>query len=500
MYMYLLITARYLVIDPNAPSSKGNEFVLGFMGNSRIAPVDSARVALFVTTDDPGPVEFTVEYLGRTGTFEARRGRTTITDMPVSENMAEDIRIRTEGERNKGVHVKATCSTSLLTVYGINDARVSTDAFLALPCHRYPVVQYKYFVFSTFTELSTGTFQSRFLIVPCEDDTRVTLQPTQLIQADPDLTGQTVPQPIPAGHQLDITMNRLQTAQFNSADDLTGTIVMSNKPISVFVGHECGQIPGDVTGCDHLVEQVPPDATWGTQFFTAPLDVRESGERYRVGTVSDNNQVTVTCTLEGQRTPHLQMTRTLQSQLGQNYFEFDTIGDNTNGVTPSYRRDFCCIETTKPAIVMMYSKGHSVDEIILQGINGTQGDPFMLLVPPVSQYSNDYTVTTAKQVRTDFIGYISFTIPIQFFDNSTCFHKALTVNETTFMPDSGYYPIVCSNNQTCGYGAYSGLPVGDHQLSYKVPRAAMSLFVYGFFREISFAYPAGFEMQPIGGK
>ena len=470
------------------------------MGNSRVAPVDSARVALFVTTDDPGQVEFTVEYFGRTGTFEARRGRTTLTDLTVSVNMAEDIRIRTEGERNKGVRVKATCSTKVLTVYGINDARVSTDAFLALPCHRYPIVQYKYFVFSTFTELSIGTFQSRFLIVPCEDDTRVTLQPSQQIQAEPDLTGQTVSQSIPAGGQLTITMDQLQTAQFNSADDLTGSIIIFDKPISVFVGHECGQVPGDVTACDHLVEQVPPDATWGTQFFTAPLDVRESGERYTVGTVSDNNQVTVTCTLEGQRIPRLQMTRTLQSQLGQNYFKFDTIGDNTNGVTPSYQRDFCCIETTKPAIVMMYSQGHSVDEITLQGIEGTQGDPFMLLIPPVSQYSNDYTVTTAKQVGTDFNGYISFIIPIQFFDKSSIDRAALAINETTFMPDSGYHPILCSNNQACGYGAYSSLPVGDHQLSYKVPRAAMSLFVYGFFREISFAYPAGFEMQPIGGK
>ena len=498
--MYITITACYLIIDPNAPSSKGNEFVLGFMGNSRVAPVDSARVALFVTTDDPDPVEFTLEYFGRTDTNEARRGRTTLIDLPVSVNMAEDIRIRTEGERNKGVHVKATDSTKLLTVYGINDARVSTDAFLALPCHRYPVVQYKYFVFSTFTELSTGTFQSRFLIVPCEDDTRVTLQPAQQIQVDPDLTGVTMSQPIPAGGQLTITIDRLQTAQFDSADDLTGSIITSDKPISVFVGHECGQVPGGVTACDHLVEQIPPDATWGTQFFTAPLGVRESGEHYRVGTVSDNNQATVTCTLEGQTTPRLQMTRILRSQRGQNYLEFDSIGDNTNGVTPSYRRDFCCIETTKPAIVMMYSQGHSVDEIILQGIDGAQGDPFMLLVPPVSQYSNNYTVTTAKQVRTDFIGYISFTIPIQFFNNSTCFHEALTINETTFMPDSGYYPILCSNNQTCGYGAYSSLPVGDHQLSYKVRGAAMSLFVYGFHSEESFGYPAGSEMQAIGGR
>ena len=470
------------------------------MGNSRTAPVDSATAALFVTTDDPGPVEFTVEYFEKTVTYEARRGRTTLVKLPVSETIPDDIRIRTEDERNKGVRVKATNSSKLLTVYGINDAAVSTDAFLALPCHRYPVVQYKYFVFSTSTELLTGTFQSRFLIIPCEDDTRVTLQPTKQIQADPDLTGQTVPQPIAPGRQLDITMDRLQTAQFNSADDLTGSIIISDKPISVFVGHECGQVPGDVTACDHLVEQIPPDATWGTQFFTAPLDVRESGEHYRVGTVADNNQVTVTCTLEGQTTPRLRMTRTLRSQRGQNYFEFDTVGDNTNGMTPSYRRDFCCIETTKPAIVMMYSEGHSVDEIILDGITGTQGDPFMVLIPPLSQYFNDYTATTANQVKPDFIGHISFTIPIQFFDNSAVDHSALSVNGTTFMPDSGYQRILCANNQTCGYGAYSGLPVGDHLVSYDKPGAGMNLFVYGFQNEISFGYPTGFEMQPIGGK
>ena len=472
------------------------------MGNSQVAPVDSARVALFVTTDDPDPVEFTVEYLGRTNTDEARRGRTTLIDLPVSVNMAEDIRIRTEGERNKGVRVKATDSTKLLTVYGINDARVSTDAFLALPCHRYPVVQYKYFVFSTSTDILTGRFQSRFLIVPCEDDTTVTLQPTQQIQAETDLTGQTVIQSILAGGELRITINRLQTAQFNSADDLTGSIIISNKPISVFVGHECGQVPSDVTACDHLVEQIPPDATWGTQFFTAPLDVRESGEHYRVGTVADDNQVTVTCTLEGQTTPRLQMTRTIQSERGQNYFEFDTIGDNTNGVTPSYRRDFCCIETTKPAIVMMYSKGHSVDEINLPGNTGTQrvqGDPFMLLIPPLSQYSNDYTATTANQVKPDLIGHISFTIPIQYFDNSSIDRSLLTINDTMYMPDSGYQRILCANNQTCGYGAYSGLPVGDHQVSYDKPGAGMNLFVYGFFREISFGYPTGFEVQAVGG-
>ena len=463
-----------------------------------------------MTTNDPGPVDFTVEYFGTTQSFEARSGSTTFVNLPVGKpGEIGDIRVRDEAERTKGVHVKSTDPSKLLTVYGINDVDVSTDAFLALPCHRYANVAYKYFVFSVNTESTTGTFQSRFLVIGCEDDTTVTIRPKQQITLSTDLTGAPVPininpdptQPMNSGS---FTIDQLQTAQFSSPDDLTGTIIESDKPISVFVGHECGQVPDTATACDHLVEQIPPSATWGTQFFTVPLNVRESGERYRIGTVTDDNQITVTCTTEGQTTPRLQMTETIHSQRNlQQYVQFDTVGDPTDGITDSYRRDFCCIETTKPAIVMMYSKDHSIDEITLEGVNGTQGDPFMLLIPPVSQYSNDYTVTTAKQVRTDFIGHIGIALSVQFFDNSTIDRNAVTMNGTIFDPSlrgSDYTPIYCSNGKICAYGAYSEVPVGSHEVRYDMVGAGMNLFVYGFLQEISFAYPAGFEMQAIGGK
>ena len=485
------------------PSSKGSEFVLGFIGNINYAPT----AALLVTTNDPGIVEFAVEYFGRTETFQTRKGRTTLVNLPIGKpGEVGDVRVTGEAERNKGVRIKTTDPTKLLTVYGINDADVSTDAFLALPCHRYPVLTYKYFVFSTSTKFTFSTFYSRVLIVACEEDTRVTIRPTQQIKMAADLTGtpiQTIVDPTSPNMAVNtgtFTIGQLATAQFNALDDLTGTIIESDKPISVFVGHECGQIPEAVSACDHLVEQIPPSATWGTRFFTVPLDIRESGERYRIGTVTDDNQVTITCTTEGQTTPRLQMIETIQSKRGKKqYVEFDTIGSNVDGVSLDYRRDFCCIETTKPAIVMMYSKGHSVDEITLQRTTGSQGDPFMLLVPPTSQYSNDYTATTALQVRNDFFGHISYAFPVKFFSNSIVSQRALMINGTIFQPDSGYYPIYCSSGQICGYGAYSGLPMGDHEVRYDIPGAAMLLYVYGISREKSFGYPAGFEMQAIGG-
>ena len=284
---------------------------------------------------------------------------------------------------------------------------------------------------------------------------------------------------------------------------MTGTIIESEKPISVFVGHECGQIPADRTACDHLVEQVPPEAVWGTRFFTVPLDVRESGERYRVGTVTDDNEVTVTCTTEGQMARQVKK-ETIQAGRGgplNQYVEFDTVMDDEDGANPDYRRDFCCIETTKPATVMMYSNGHSVDEITIPEATGAQGDPFMLLVPPVAQYLNDYTVTTANSLRKGrFIGYISYALPVQFFDNSSSDQSALMINGTTFTPDSGYQPIFCSSGEVCGYGAYSGIPKGDHLVQYDKSEAAVNVYTYGIIRELSFAYPAGFEMEAIGGK
>ena len=468
------------------------------MGNVANAPFDTVTVALFVTTDSSS-TEFTVEYFGTTQTYNANKGRTTFVNLPVGR--AEDngdIRIQYENERNKGVLVRTTDPTKLLTIYGINSAAVSADMFLALPCHSYPVVSYRYFVFSANIISPILMSRSRFLIVACEDNSMVAIRPTQQIQINSDLSDTPVPITVQPGGSISFIMSRLSTALFNSEGDLTGTIITSNKPLSVFVGHECGQVPDDMTACDHLVEQIPPDATWGTQFFTVPLDVRESGERYRIGTITNDNHVTVTCTSEGQTVPRLQINRTISSQSNP-YVEFDTIGDSPNGVTPSYKRDFCCIETTKPAIVMMYSKGHSADEITLPGFVGTIGDPFMLLVPSVSQYSNNYTVTVPNEVGADFIGHISYALPLQFFDNSTILRNAFTVNGTTLIPDSGYYPIYCSSGQVCGYGAYSGLPAGDHEVTYNIPGAAMMMYMYGFLRETSFGHPAGIEMQAIGG-
>ena len=78
--------------------------------------------------------------------------------------------------------------------------------------------------------------------------------------------------------------------------DPTGTRITSTRPIAVFTGHECANIPvGTTEACDHVVQQVPPQLTWGRRFFTIPVVGRYSGDHYRVATINPNTQFTVTC-------------------------------------------------------------------------------------------------------------------------------------------------------------------------------------------------------------
>ncbi len=56
----------------------------------------------------------------------------------------------------------------------------------------------------------------------------------------------------------------------NSAADLTGTIITADKPVQVFGGHECTNVPLNVTACDHLEESMFPIETLAKEYLVVP--------------------------------------------------------------------------------------------------------------------------------------------------------------------------------------------------------------------------------------
>ena len=118
------------------------------------------------------------------------------------------------------------------------------------------VNEYEYYGIS-YDTISSG-YPSVILLVACENET--------IVKFD----------------SLNITLNSMETYQIASDNDLTGTRITSSKPLSVFSGPDCINVPQGIRWCDHLVEEVPPTVTWGSKFFVASLEGRSSGERIHV--------------------------------------------------------------------------------------------------------------------------------------------------------------------------------------------------------------------------
>ncbi|MDF2695129.1 MAG: hypothetical protein K0S65_3512, partial [Labilithrix sp.] len=105
-------------------------------------------------------------------------------------------------------------------------------------------------------------------VVATEDDTSIDLRPKV------DLMGGGT---IPASTRDAVANFRLQRGevlQLIQENELVGSILDSNKPVGVFGGHTCMNIPADVGTCDIENNQIPPLSTWGSEYAVMPAPNR----------------------------------------------------------------------------------------------------------------------------------------------------------------------------------------------------------------------------------
>lgn len=426
-------------------------------------------VPLLVTTDEPLPVNFTVEASNPAFVMTeiATYGSVTTLQLPKAVVVTNSL------QRNKGIRIKAE-NGKTISVYGSNHEISSSDFFTALPCIDYPATlqngrkpRHRYYILSG-SSTTSPTANSQFLIISCRANTQILLTPAQSIETPGGLAN--------ANQRITFTLDRLETYLAQSRQDLTGTFVESDYPIAVFAGHECSDVPVGARSCNYLVEAVPSHYTWGIFFFTAPFAGRRSGEVFKVIALNrDFTTVNVTCTNRGVQNSTQSVTTT---NLGRDeYFNFTTGPD-----------DFCCVESSQPILVMQYGTGASIEP------NNTQGAPFMMTVPPVEQYSNNFTISTA--LGTGFTAhYLNILVSTQFFDDSREAQNSVQLNNTRVSGE--WSPLYCGSQTVCGYGTQIVLPQGTSTVLHKDSSAGIGVFVYGYGAGVSYGYPAGFNLEPI---
>ena len=436
---------------------------------------------LLVSTAEPDPVNFTVttffEGNQNRGNYVARYGSTTQVSFPL-----DSVYVTDSSQRDRAILVQAE-EEKTISVYG-----VSEDGFLALPCDGMRVKnfnRYEYVIFSG--EYTFAEYNSEFLIIPCEENTRIDITPSQLVTVEADdfkttQFGPTSSQSILSATWEDNNGNLPSagtTLQISHSSDLTGTLIRSDKPIVVFSGHPLTNT-GSTAG--HIVEQIPPHTTWGCTFLLTPSPVISPFDYYRVATVYDNTEVTMTCVDEGSSSVETSQ-QTLSTQ-GENWIEFLT-PDTVQCIIPSPRK-YCSLNASNPVIVAYYADGIGYNSDCTPILD--EGSTFMSLIPPVTQYLNNYTVPVFNRDGPSY--YISISVYEPFFDPNLIMIDGVPVE-----PDrSAWQGIYCSDGEICGYRISKEIDrqSGDRTVYHETKNAALSVQNYGF--------PVGMELQPLSGE
>lgn len=406
-----------------APDSKGTDFWLTFPKNGV-----TGQLTLFIAGDTATNGTVTGPGMAPTN-FSVASGTVTVVDIPISAELNTSDTVE-----SKGIHVTAQAE---VTVYGLNRATFSSDAYLGLPAD---ILGTDYIV------LGYSGSGPELAIVGTADVTTVTITPSATV-------GSRL-----AGVSFNINLNQGQTYQLQGSADLSGTIITSNKSIAVFGGTACANIPPGVAFCDHIVEQLPPTETWGKSFVTMPLASRDNGDTFRFLASTNLTSITVNGTVV---TP---------VPLNRGQFHERII----NGPA--------VITSDQPILVAQYSNGCQFDS----NCGSTDGDPFMMLIPPFEQFLAQYTVSTPDQA-----GDTSPQFPANFVNvvAPAAAVGAVTLDGTA-IPLGSFTPIGSSGFS----GAQVPLSQGSHNLSGPLP---FSAFIYGFGFFDSYGYPGGLSLAPV---
>jgi len=339
-----------------------------------------------------------------------------------------------------GIHITADHP---VTVYGVTYEHQETDAFLALPVS---VLGTEY-INASYS--NNGSVQgSEFGIVAAYDNTTVTITPSV------NTVGRA------AGQPYTVVLHQGRTYQLRNTDtdfhsthigDLTGTIITSDKPVAVYGAHLCPNIPGNISACNHIVEQLTPTNTWGTQFATMPLVFRTKGDPFRIIAATDNTNFSI----NGVPT----------ATLGRGEFYEVTL------TQPSL------ITSDQPIMLVQYEFGTTID--------GIQGDPTMIVIPPLDLFRSSYTITTVNIEPNWFqLNYVNVIVPTSAVPSLQLDGTAVSAALFREVLGSGFS------------GAQIAVTQGVHQLTASAPFGA---FVYGLAPSDAYGYTAGIALGGAPG-
>ena len=347
---------------------------------------------------------------------------------------------------NKGILITATDE---VIIYGINKEYYSNDGFLGLPTD---VLGKEYYA-TTYAPVSN--YYCQILVIGVYDNTNVEIKFADNEGIYVHYEGRNYFR----NSILALKIDRYLTFQAQSKVDLTGTYVRADKPVSFFSGDVETSI-GTGRSADHLVEMQFPVESWGKRFALAPIPKRITGDYYRF--------------IASERKTKIEVNGQANGLPFSDSFELSDAGSWVQKLYSSSLYAF--VKSDKPILIAQYVLSQIIES----------ADPSMMLIPPIEQYSADYTFSTPKYSKGSYYNYFMFVVKKTEKDG-------LRVNGEEF-PSSTKYHDIAGTDLVAGY---IELQDGTHTCKHTSPTSVFGGYLYGRQYHESYAFPVGLRLAPI---
>ncbi|MBL8602866.1 MAG: IgGFc-binding protein [Myxococcales bacterium] len=399
----------------------------------------------------------------------------------------------------------------------------SNDASLLLPTNslqgNYRVIGYPQQWSRTSDPDTNGREEIRsfMTIVGTQTATRVRIEATADI-----IPGGPIMNRVAAGTPLEITLSpfdvlNLETGAFLA--DFTGSTVAADRPVAVFTGTECSDVPFWRTfadrqaACDHIEEQNIPLNAAGQVYVASRSPSRSSALLQAGARVAEVNEPEWFRVLNVSSAP-VHVTTTLPEDIANPAgpkVEFDL----DEGEYRDLRALADFIIRGSGAVQVAQYMGSQSTTGIPTALPG--GDPALLMVPPLTQWRQDYVFLTPNKYSFDFVQIVARPDQEVFLDETPVRDFAdcrmsrsdgCIENPRNMCPPAQYVTYRCQlsfpqidNSQNPVQISAGRQADGVHVVRAVTPEGrppeGVMVLVTGFDRFVSYGYAGGTNLVPV---
>lgn len=261
-----------------------------------------------------------------------------------------------------------------------------------------------------------------------------------------------------AGQSQTFTLERGQVLSLSTPNqaghDLSGSTITSSKPVAVYSGSECADVPVGTAACDHLEQQLYPTDTWGSTLVAAKFAPRDQEDDvYRLVASQDGTQVSFTPAVGGNSQATLDRGQVLEFSTPEHFL----------------------VEASAPVLLGQFMVGAS-DDGVCSGLfcASSPGDPAFLLNVSTRQYRSDYIVLIPAGFGANFL---SITAP----------------SGASVSVDGQPVSVAPAAIGGTNWQVYQ-VPVGEgvHRVE---ASQSVGLTAHGYDQYVSYAYPGGLSLE-----